>query len=251
MLHVSQEGRIVTITIESPPFNTLNPNIILELTTAVREWSMRQDVRLMILTGQGDRSFLGGVDIGVFANMDPEGAERFITSLHHCCLSVRQSDKIVIAAINGYALGGGLELAAACDLRIASDRARFGMPEVKVGLPSVIEAAYLPRLIGLGRAAELVYVGDMIDAAEAERIGLVNKVVPHNVLLEAARQLAEKILASGPTALVLQKRLVNRWMEAHLSDAVEAGIASFRACFETGEPNEGARAFLKKRKPVF
>lgn len=251
MLYLNQDGAAVTMTIDSPPFNTLNPELISTLTTAIRDWSSRKEIRILILTGQGDRSFLGGVDVSVFAHMNPEGAERFITDLHLCCLALRQSDKIVIAAINGYALGGGLELAAACDLRVASDQARFGMPEVKVGLPSVIEAAYLPRLIGLGRAAEMVYVGDMIDAAEAERIGLVNKVVPHGDLPAAARQLAEKVMANSPAALLLQKRLVNRWMETHLSDAVEAGIASFRACFETGEPNEGARAFLEKRKPSF
>jgi enoyl-CoA hydratase/carnithine racemase len=158
---------------------------------------------------------------------------------------------LVIASINGFALGGGLELVAACDLRIASDRARFGMPEVRVGIPSVIEAAYLPRLIGLGRAAELVYLGEMIDAPEALRIGLVNQVAAHDQLKEATREMVEKALRCGPTAMVLQKKLMAQWMELSLSDAVDAGIRAFRECFKTGEPKEGMKAFLEKRKPKY
>ena len=171
MFIASQEGPIAKITINRPQaLNTLTPELVLQLTGAIRDWSSKQDVRVIILTGSGDKAFVGGVDVHVFSDLDPDGAEQFITNLHRCFLAIRQSEKIIIAAVNGFALGGGLEMAAACDLRIASDRAQFGMPEVKVGLPSVIEAAYLPRLIGLGRAAEMVYMGDMIDAGEAERI---------------------------------------------------------------------------------
>lgn len=140
---------------------------------------------------------------------------------------------------------------AACDLRIASDRARFGMPEVKVGIPSVIEAAFLPRLIGLGRAAELVYTGEMIDAHEAWRIGLINQVVPPEKLKESTRQMAQKVLRNGPTALVLQKKLIAQWMELPLSASIEAGIKAFRECYQTDEPNEGMKAFLEKREPVY
>ena len=134
-------------------------------------------MRLIIFTAAGDQAVIGGVDAHVFTDLDAAGAADFIADLHRCCLAIRESNKIIIAAINGYAFGGGLEIVASCDLRVSSDRARFGMPEVKIGLPSVIEAAYLPQLIGLARAAELVYVGDRIDAQEAQRIGLVNRVV--------------------------------------------------------------------------
>jgi len=144
-----------------------------------------------------------------------------------------------------------LEMAAACDLRIASDNARFGMPEVRVGIPSVIEAAMLPRLIGFGRAAELVYTGEMIDAAEAERIGLIHKRVPPEALKEATRHWAEQILQNGPTAMILQKKLIAQWMELSLTDSIAAGIGSFRKCFQTCEPNEGMRAFLEKRSPDY
>ncbi len=252
MLISNQEGPVVTLTIDRPRIlNTLNPELVSHLTESIRKWSARKEIRVIILTGSGDRAFVGGVDIRTFVGMTSDGGEKFITDLHRCFLAIRESEKIVIASINGYALGGGLELVASCDLRIASDRAVFGMPEVKVGLPSVIEAAYFPRLIGLGRAAEMVYTGDMIDAKEAERIGLVNQVVSHERLSEATRAMAEKILANGPTALVLQKKLIRHWIEMNFEASIEAGIKIFREAFKTQEPQEGAQAFLEKRKPNF
>jgi len=252
MILTHQEGPICTITINRPEaLNTLTHELILNLTTEIKNWSSERYIRIIILRGSGDRAFVGGVDVRAMMDLDPDGAERFITDLHSCFLAIRQSEKIVIASINGFALGGGLEMVASCDLRIASDRARFGMPEVKVGIPSVIEAAYLPRLIGLGRAAELIYTGEMIDAHEAERIGLINKVVSHEKLKEASRQMAEKVLLNGPTAIVLQKKLIAQWMELSLSPSVEAGIRAFRECYKTGEPKEGMKAFLEKREPSY
>jgi enoyl-CoA hydratase len=252
MILTEQSGPVVTITIDRPRYlNTLTHELILKLTDTVKEWSARKDIRLLILTGSGDQSFIGGVDVRAMMDLNPEGAERFITDLHRCCLSIRQADQIVIASINGFALGGGLEIAASCDLRIASDQARFGMPEVKVGIPSVIEAALLPRLIGIARAAELVYLGEIIDAAEAERIGLIHKMVPRETLREATRYWADQLLRNGPTATVLQKKLIAQWMELNLSDSVAAGIRAFRECFKTEEPREGMKAFLEKRPPCY
>jgi enoyl-CoA hydratase len=189
--------------------------------------------------------------VDVKALMDPDGAERLVTDLHRCFMAVRRSEKLIIASVNGLALGAGLQLVASCDLRIASDRARFGMPEVRVGIPAIIEAAILPRLIGLGRAAEMVYLGEMIDAQEAWRIGLVNKVVAQEQLIEATRQLAGKALQCGPTAMVVQKKLMAQWMDLSLSDATEAGLQAFRETYKTGEPQEGMNAFLGKRKPNY
>jgi enoyl-CoA hydratase/carnithine racemase len=252
MLLAHREGSIVTITINRPEaLNTLSHELILRLTEEINRWSGEKSAQVIILTGSGDRAFVGGVDVRAIMDLDPEGAERFITDLHRCFLAIRQSEKIVIASINGYALGGGLELVASCDLRIASERARFGMPEVRVGIPSVIEAAYLPRLIGLGRAAALVYLGEMIDAHEAWRIGLVNQVVLHDQLKEATRRMAEKVLVNGPTAIILQKKLMAQWMELSLSESIQAGIRAFRECYKTGEPREGMKAFLEKRKPNY
>jgi enoyl-CoA hydratase len=252
MLLVDREGAMVTVTINRPQFlNTLTHELILSLTETIKEWSAKKDIRLMILTGSGDRAFIGGVDVRAMMDLDQEEAERFITDLHHCCLAIRQAEPIVLASINGFALGGGLEMAASCDLRLASDNARFGMPEVRVGIPSVIEASILPRLIGLGRAAELVYGGEMIDAAEAERIGLINKRVPQETLAEATRQWAGQLLQNGPTAMVLQKKLIAQWMELNLNESITAGIRAFRECFQTREPQEGMKAFLEKRPPVY
>jgi enoyl-CoA hydratase len=252
MILVDREGAMVTVTINRPEFlNTLTHELILALIETFKEWSARKDIRLIILSGSGDRAFVGGVDVRAMMDLDPDGAERFITDLHRCFLAIRQAEPIVLASINGFALGGGLEMAASCDLRLASDKARFGMPEVRVGIPSVIEASILPRLIGLGRTAELVYRGEMIDAAEAERIGLINKSVPQATLKETTREWADQILQNGPTAMILQKKLMAQWMELHLSESVAAGIRAFRECFQTQEPREGMQAFLEKRPPAY
>ena len=252
MITINHQDSIVTVTIDRPRFlNTLTHELILKLRETLSVWGSRENIRIIILTGSGDRAFVGGVDVRAMMDLDPEGAERFITDLHECFLAIRQAGPIVIASINGYALGGGLEMAAACDLRIASDTARFGMPEVKVGIPSVIEAALLPRLIGLGRAAEMVYSGGLIDASEAERIGLIHKRVPPEALRKATQEWAEELLQNGPTAMVLQKKLIAQWMELKLSDSITAGIRAFRDCFETPEPHEGMKAFLGKRPPRY
>lgn len=252
MIISAKEGSVATITINRPEhLNTLTHELILNLTEEIKRWNGQGGVRVLVLTGAGERAFVGGVDVRAMMDLNPDRAETFITDLHRCFLSIRQSEKIIIASINGFALGGGLELAASCDLRIASTRALFGMPEVRVGIPSVIEAAYLPRLIGLGRAAEMVYTGKMIDAEEARRIGLINQVVLQSQLKEATRRMADQVLLNGPAAMVLQKKLVAKWSEMSLSDAVEGGIRAFRECYQTGEPKEGMKAFLGKRKPNY
>ena len=252
MVITQKDGPIATLIINRlERLNTLNRELVFALAKSIEEVSRDNAIRVMIITGQGNRAFIGGVDLHEFLEFGPAEAEEFITSLHKCILSIRQSEKIVIASINGYVLGGGLELAACCDLRVAADTAKFGMPEVKVGVPSVIEAAYLPRLIGIGRTAELVLTGDMIDAPEAERIGLVNKVVPPAQLKETTRKMAEKLLENGPAAMVLQKRLMTKWTELNLVDSIQAGIKIFREAFHTPEPREGSSAFLEKRKPNY
>jgi enoyl-CoA hydratase/carnithine racemase len=154
----------------------------------------------------------------------------------------------VIARINGYCLGAGLEIAAGCDLRVAADTAVFGMPEVKVGIPSVIEAALLPRLVGWGRAAALVLTGETIDAAEALRIGLVERVVPPSGLDAAVERWVAALLAAGPRALRLQKRLMREWERLPLDDAIAAGVATFRASYETDEPHRLMQRFLDRER---
>ncbi len=251
MILSRREGPVVTVTVQRPELNILSHQLILELTATVKKWSAPEDIRIIILTGAGDRAFVGGVDVRSMMDLDPDGAEKLITDLHRCFLAIREAKQIVIASINGLALGGGLELAASCDLRIASDNARFGMPEVRVGIPSVIEAACLPRLIGYGRTAELVYTGEMIDAHTAEHIGLINRVVPQNKLQDSTRQYADVLLQNAPAAMVFQKKLMAQWTELNLSGSIKAGIGAFRESFKTHEPNEGMRAFLEKRAPAY
>jgi enoyl-CoA hydratase/carnithine racemase len=154
----------------------------------------------------------------------------------------------VIARVNGYCLGAGLEIAAGCDLRVAADTAVFGMPEVKVGIPSVIEAALLPRLVGWGRAAELVLTGETIDAAEALRIGLVEKVAPFSGLDAAVERWIAALLAAGPRAIRLQKQLMRDWERLPLEGAIAAGIATFRRTYQTDEPRRLMERFLNRRR---
>src|SRR5262249_39114110 len=176
-------------------------------------------LRAVVLTGAGERAFIGGADIATMAGLDPDGAVAFITSLHEAIAAVRAIPVPVIPRVNGYCLGAGLEVAAGCDLRVASSRAMFGMPEVKVGMPSVIEAALLPRLIGVGRSAELVLLGENIDAARALAIGLVEKVVPPDQLDAAVDAWIEAILAAGPQAARIPKAPMRRWGRRPLRQA--------------------------------
>ena len=180
-------GYLARLTIDNAAkLNSLNRELMLEIVDAVKALEAEPELRLVIVTGAGDRAFIGGADINELAALDPDSAREFITLVHRCCGGFHRLPVPVIARIDGYALGGGLELAAACDLRVASDRAVFGMPEVRVGIPSVVEAALLPQLIGWGRTKLLVYTGDNIDARTALEWGLVEKVVPA-AELDAAR----------------------------------------------------------------
>jgi enoyl-CoA hydratase/carnithine racemase len=167
-----------------------------------------------------------------------------ISGVHHAPFPV-------IARVNGFCLGAGFELALACDVRIAASAARLGLPEVRVGVPSVIEAALLPGLIGPGRAAEMLLTGDAIGAEQAEAWGLVNRVVPLEGLDAAVDAMVDRLLACGPEALRLQKELMLRWRYTDLATAIEYGINAFATAYATGEPREGARAFLEKRAPRF
>ncbi len=247
---VTRDGNMATVTVNRPDkLNCIDWEVARLLQEAFTELKSDEELRVVILTGSGDRAFVGGVDVNIFMEFNSQKAHQFITLLHSAMAAIRELPVPVIAAVNGYALGGGCELAAACDMRIASENAMFGMPEVKLGLPSVIEAALLPRLVGAGKAAELVLTGDMIDAHEAHRIGLANMVAPLDSLMDETRKKAKTIAANGPLSIKLQKELINVWLQGDLKTAVEAGINSFAYCFSTPEPGEGVAAFLAKREP--
>ena len=228
--------------------NVLNRELIRQLSAAISSLADNERLRVLILTGAGDRAFIGGADINEMAALDKSSAHDFIARLHNACAALRQLPVPVIARINGYCLGAGLEIAASCDLRVAADHSTFGMPEVRVGIPSVIEAALLPRLIGWGKAAELIYTGESIPAAEALECGLVQRVVPREQLDQAVERWTQAILEGGPCALRLQKSLIREWERLPLDQAIERGIASFAAAYETDEPRRLMERFLMRRR---
>jgi len=248
-LLVSCDGPITTITINRPEHsNALNTRVILELRQAVEATREVPETRVIVVTGAGERSFVGGADIHELGQLDVFKGEQFIRTLHASLRALREHPAPVIAAVNGYALGAGLELVMSCDIAIASETAQLGMPEVKVGLPSVIECALMPAIIGLMRTRELLLTGDPINAHEAHRIGLINQVVPLAELPAAVKRMAERLIANGPRALYLQKDLINRWLNLPMDEAIEAGIKSLASAFATDEPQRAMEAFWSRRR---
>jgi len=246
-------GDVVRFTIDNAAkLNSLNRALLQEILAAAEPLAADADLRLVILTGAGERAFVGGADINELAALDSESAREFITLVHRCCDVFRRLPVPVIARIDGYALGAGLELAAACDLRVASQRAVFGMPEVRVGIPSVVEAALLPQLIGYGRARRLLLTGVTIDAEEALAWALVDAVAPPDRLDDMVERFAETILAGGPQAIRLQKRLILDWQELPTEAAIARGLDIFAEAYATDEPHRmaGARlAEMRARRP--
>ncbi|MFY9571769.1 MAG: enoyl-CoA hydratase [Blastocatellia bacterium] len=243
-------GCVARVTVDyQARLNILNSELIRQLTEAIGSLAKNDRLRVVILTGAGDRAFIGGADINEMVSLDSSLARDFISRLHEASLALRNLPVPVIARINGYCLGAGLEIAASCDLRVAAAHSTFAMPEVRVGIPSVIEAALLPRLIGLGKAAELVYTGESISAVEALSCGLVERVVPAEHLDQAVERWVHAILEAGPRAIRLQKSLIRQWQRLPLDQAIERGIESFAAAYDTDEPRRLMERFLTRRKP--
>jgi enoyl-CoA hydratase len=249
-IRVERRGGVVRCTLDRPPLNLLEPGLIAALRVTFDTLAADPGVRVAVVTGAG-RAFTAGMDVHVLRDLDAAGAAALITGLHDAIEAVHRAPFPVIAAINGPCLGGGFEVALACDLRIAAAEASFGLPEVRVGVPSVIQAALLPPLVGAGRAAELLLTGAAIGAEQALAWGLVNRVVARGELEAAVEAVVAAITACAPAAVRLQKQLIVRWRESDLPAAIRAGIAAFVASYATGEPREGATAFLEKRPPRF
>jgi enoyl-CoA hydratase len=238
-------GYLARLTIDNAAkLNSLNRALMVEIVDAVKVLEADPALRLVVVTGAGERAFIGGADITELAALDQDNAREFITLVHRCCDGFHRLPVPVIARIDGYALGAGLELAAACDLRVASERAVFGMPEVRVGIPSVIEAALLPQLIGYGRTRRLLLTGVTIDAEEALTWGLVDAVASPDRLDAVVERFATAILAGGPNAIRLQKRLILDWEELPTGAAVARGIEIFAEAYATDEPRQMAAAQL-------
>src|SRR5215831_10202021 len=208
--------------------NVLNPPALLDLTEAMQSLSREDDLRVVVLSGAGGRAFIGGADINHMVTMKrSEDGRAFLTLIHRLCQSIRDCPVPVICRMEGYTLGAGLEVAAACDIRIAADNAHFGMPEVRVGIPSVVEAALLPRLIGWGRTSWMLLTAESIDAATADRWGMVEQVVPVGQLEAAVERCVTAIVDAAPQAVRAQKRLMRRWERLSIDEAVQAGIDGF------------------------
>ncbi|MEO0091854.1 MAG: enoyl-CoA hydratase-related protein [candidate division WOR-3 bacterium] len=248
-LLVTIEDNIAIIKFNRPQvLNALNTETILELEQVLDELATNSDVRVIILTGEG-KAFVAGADISEMRNFTSVQARIFAQNGHRVLSKLENIEKPVIAAINGFALGGGCEIALACDIRILSENAKIGQPEVNLGIiPGFGGTQRLARLCGAGIAKELIYTGDMIDAQEAYRIGLANKVVPLDKLIDTAKEFAKKIMNKGPIAIRMTKTIINRGIDSNLETAKELEIETFALCFSTGEPKEGMSAFLEKRK---
>jgi len=240
------DGRVAHITVDNAAkLNTLTARLMGELIEACAVLEHDPHLRAVVLRGAGERAFVGGADIREMAVLDQDSAERFITLVHRSCAALRALPVPVIAVIRGWALGAGLELAAAADLRIAAREARFGMPEVRVGIPSVVEAALLPHLIGWGRTRWLLLTGETIDAARALEWGLVEEVARQEQLEEVLGLLLDAILAGGAHAVRIQKALIRKWEDVSPAEGIEAGIAAFRDAYATDEPARMMRRFLE------
>uniref|UniRef100_A0A7V3RI71 Crotonase n=1 Tax=candidate division WOR-3 bacterium TaxID=2052148 RepID=A0A7V3RI71_UNCW3 len=248
---IEVKDRVGILKVNRPEvLNAVNTETILEIESAMKEFNENKDVRVIIITGEG-KSFVSGSDISRLAQMDSLMAREYSQIGQRVLDFIENMEKPVIAAVNGYALGSGCEIAMACDIRIASEKAKFGQPEVKLGLiPGHAGTQRLARLVGIGKAKELIFTGDMIDAQEAYNIGLVNKVVPAENLLEEAMNIAKKIIDNaGPNAVKIAKTVLNRGVDANLKTANSYETEAFSILFSTEEAKEGMKAFLEKRKP--
>jgi enoyl-CoA hydratase len=253
LVHVSREDRIATVTIQRPEkLNALNPQVIDELGMAFSELQSDDEVRVVILTGAGDKAFVAGADIGVLAEMNPLSGVEVSRQGQVVFREIETFPRPVIAAVGGYALGGGCELALACHLRIASENARFGLPEVGLGIiPGYGGTIRLARLVGLGKALELTLTGGQVGAEEAERLGLVNAVVPQEALLERAREMAGRIARNGPVAVQMALESIYHALDSTTAEALIHESSLFGLLASTDDMKEGMGAFLEKRKPTF
>lgn len=247
-----QKDQVAVLTIDRPEaLNALNTQVLCDLDEAIAKVEQADDVRVVILTGAG-RSFVAGADIGEMKGFSAIDGKKFGVHGGSIFLRLENLSKPVIAAVNGFALGGGCELAMACDLILASDKAKFGQPEVGLGItPGFSGTQRLPRRVGIGKAKELIFTGKMIKADEAEKIGLANRVVPADKLMEEAKSLAGEILKNAPIAVKYAKAAIDRGVDMDVDNGIRLENELFAMCFATKDQKEGMNAFLEKREAKF
>ncbi|HHY34239.1 MAG TPA: hypothetical protein GX510_01165 [Firmicutes bacterium] len=250
---IEKAAEIAVVSINRPHvLNALNREVLLKLKKVLEELESSPDVRAVIITGAGDKSFVAGADIAGMVQMTPDDAREFSRLGHETFGFIDAMSKPVIAAVNGYALGGGLELALACDIRVAAENARLGQPEVGLGIiPGFGGTQRLSRLVGPGRAKDLIFTGRTVTAGEALSMGLVEYVVPQGEALSFARKVALQILEKSPSAVTRAKSAINRGLDIHLEQGLRLEEEEFSLCFSHPDQKEGMQAFLEKRKPRY
>lgn len=246
------ENHIATVTINRPPVNPLNSVVFKELGKMMDELDQRDDVRIIILTGSGDKAFVAGADVNEMANVDLTDINKMNKVSRSAFSKVENATKPVIAAINGVALGGGFELALACDLRISSEKAQFSFPEVGLGIiPGGGGTQRLQKIVGQGVAKQLLYFGDMLSAKKAEEFHIVNEVVKHEEVLNTAKEWAKKLAKKPPIAVQMLKLAVNKGSNVDVETGLIIESTCFGNVFTTQDAKEGMTAFTEKRKPVY
>ncbi|MDO4534862.1 MAG: short-chain-enoyl-CoA hydratase [Clostridium perfringens] len=250
---LEKEGNVAIVTMNRPKaLNALNSETLKELDTVIETLEKDNEIYAVVLTGAGEKAFVAGADISEMKDLNEEQGKEFGLLGNKVFRRLENLDKPVIAAINGFALGGGCELAMACDIRIASVKAKFGQPEAGLGItPGFGGTQRLPRIVGLGKAKELIYTCDIIKADEALRIGLVNRVVEVEALLDEAKAMAKKIAINAPIAVKLCKDAINRGMQVNIDDAIVIEACDFGKCFSTEDQKEGMTAFVERREKNF
>ena len=242
-------GRIAFVSIDNrKKLNSLSSEVMAQFTDLFHGLAADLALRAVVLTGAGDAAFIGGANIDEMAAVNsPAEGRAFILKVHGCCKAIRDTPVPVIAAINGWCLGAGLEVAAACDMRLCADTAQFGMPEVKLGIPSVVEAALLPSLIGWGRTRRILMTGETFSADEALAWGFVEEVHSPALLFAAVEDLLDKLLEAEPRAVQIQKALIRAWEDLPVTAAIAAGVDAFEDAWTTDEPKDAMARFLAAR----
>lgn len=250
---LSPEENIAVIKLNRPDaLNSFNAELLNELESLIDQISQDDTIRSVVITGAGERAFSAGADLKTASSLDEAGARQFLEQGQRVFRKIEDLNKPVIAAINGWALGGGLELAAACDIRIASENAKLGSPEVRIGLiPGWGGTQRLAKIIGIGRAEELILTGGQISAKDAERIGLVNKVVPPDELMSTVNWTAGQIAGNAPIAVRLAKKLVKKSPDVNIVEGNKLELDAIMECFRTEDLREGVQATFEKRSPQF
>ncbi|QEZ43953.1 enoyl-CoA hydratase [Cupriavidus oxalaticus] len=247
-LQVSERGVATLQIANGTSLNILDSDTIVEFTNTLRRLARRPEVRVLVLRGTGEKAFIGGANINELAKLNPETAVAFITRLHNLCEAVRDFPAPTIARLAGWCMGGGMEFAAACDIRIADDNANFAMPEVRIGIPSVIHANILPRLIGEGNTRWMLLTGASINAARAHEWGFVHEVVANGSLDDAVAHTVSEILECGPAAVRAQKALLRAWEDPSIERGLKHSIEVFGQCYAGSEPDAYMTRFFERKK---